>query len=80
MPVSNAFGVAKLNVASRLWYLYEIENGQYKMKNKALRPHFETIKHLAGEYRNVTFTHVLREYNKLADAQVNLILDKQSDK
>ena len=30
--------VAKLNVASRLWYLYEIENGQYKMNFNPANP------------------------------------------
>ncbi len=54
--------------------------GEYKMKNKALMLHFEKIKRLVGQYPKITFTHVLREYNKLADAQVNIILDAQADK
>src|SRR3990167_757064 len=33
-------------------------NGQYKMKNKELRPHFEKIKALADQYQKVTFTPV----------------------
>lgn len=53
-------------------------NGIYKMKNAALRPIFEAIQQLATKYPKVTFQHVYRENNKLADAQVNIILDKQS--
>lgn len=53
-------------------------NGIYKMKNQDLRPHFEKIKQLSSQYKKVTFTHVRREYNKLADAEVNKILDEKS--
>lgn len=53
-------------------------NGVYKQKNQDLRPHFEAIKQLVKEFKKVTFTHVRREYNQLADAQVNIILDKNT--
>ncbi len=50
--------------------------GQYKMKNAALRSHFERVlqlvKDLGGE---VQFEHVPREQNKLADQLVNEALD-----
>jgi len=53
-------------------------NGQYKIKNRDLWPIHSGIKELMAEYPDVTFTHVRREFNKLADAEVNQILDEQA--
>lgn len=55
-------------------------NGVYKMKNRELRPIFEAIQKLAGTFPAVTFQHVYREQNKLADEQVNIILDREAGK
>lgn len=49
-------------------------NGQYKVKNKNISPLYrQIVARIAG--LNISFTHVLREYNKLADEQVNICLD-----
>ena len=53
-------------------------NGIYKVKNADLRPIHERIKELAAKFDKVTFTHVLREYNQLADGMVNKILDAET--
>jgi len=50
-------------------------NGVFKIKSKDLWPIHENIKQLAKLYEKVTFTHVRREFNTLADAQVNVVLD-----
>lgn len=50
-------------------------NGIYKIKNADLRVIFDEIKKLA-QGRKVTFSHVRREFNKLADAQVNIAIDE----
>ncbi len=50
-------------------------NGIYKIKSKDLLPINEAIHELKDNYQKVTFTHVRREYNTLADAQVNVVLD-----
>ena len=50
-------------------------NGSYKVKNRDLWPIHEKIKQLANDFEEVTFTHVRREKNKLADAKVNEVLD-----
>jgi len=50
-------------------------NGLYKVKNVDLRPIHDRIVELAGQFEKVTYTHVLREYNQLADGVVNKILD-----
>lgn len=49
--------------------------GIYKVKNKELLPVYTTIKGILLQFEAVTFTHVPRELNKLADAEVNRILD-----
>ncbi|MDQ3123269.1 MAG: 4a-hydroxytetrahydrobiopterin dehydratase [bacterium] len=49
--------------------------GIYKVKNRDLWPIYEAIKKLTENFDKVTFTHVPREYNKLADGMVNKTLD-----
>lgn len=49
--------------------------GAYKIKNKGLIPIYLEIRGLVGQFEGVTFTHVPRELNKLADAEVNKALD-----
>lgn len=55
-------------------------NGIYKIKNRELWPIYERIKELAKEFDKVTFTHVRREFNQLADGMVNKILDAHKEK
>jgi ribonuclease HI/ADP-ribose pyrophosphatase YjhB (NUDIX family) len=52
-------------------------NGTYKIKNRDLWPIYERVKELTKEFERVTFTHVRREFNQLADAMVNKLLDQQ---
>ena len=51
--------------------------GIFKVKNRDLWPIYEAIKLLCKDFSKVTFTHVPREFNKLADAEVNKCLDAQ---
>jgi len=50
-------------------------SGEYKIKNKDLWPIHQSIKDLSSEFDNVSFTHVRREKNKVADSIVNEVLD-----
>jgi ribonuclease HI len=50
-------------------------NGVFQIKSKDLWPIHDDIKRLCAEYPKVTFTHVRREFNTLADEQVNIVLD-----
>lgn len=50
-------------------------NGIYKIKNRDLWPINERIKELTTQFEKVTFTHVKREFNQLADGMVNKILN-----
>ncbi len=49
--------------------------GIFQVKNRDLWPIHEAIKKLVPHFKQVTFTHVPREFNKLADAEVNKALD-----
>ncbi len=50
-------------------------NGVFKIKNRDLWPIHSDIKAIAQKFDKVTFTHVPRELNKAADAEVNKVLD-----
>lgn len=50
-------------------------NGIYTIKNRELWPINERIRALVESFDKVTFSHVKREFNQLADGMVNKILD-----
>lgn len=54
--------------------------GIYKIKNRDLWPLHEAIQALVDRFKKVTFTHVPRELNKLADSEVNDTLDAELKK
>lgn len=49
--------------------------GYYKIKNRELWPINERIRMLMTDFERVTFTHVNRQFNQLADGMVNKTLD-----
>ncbi|MEK7599414.1 MAG: reverse transcriptase-like protein [Patescibacteria group bacterium] len=51
--------------------------GIFKVKNRDLWPIHDAIKQLVPKFEHVSFTHVPREFNKLADAAVNRALDEE---
>ena len=51
-------------------------NGIYKIKNRELWPINERIRGLMTKFDKVTFSHVRREFNQLADGMVNRTLDE----
>lgn len=51
--------------------------GIFKVKNRDLWPIHESIKETAQQLKKVTYTHIPRELNKLADAEVNTTLDAE---
>ena len=54
--------------------------GIFKVRNRDLWPIHEAIKELATTFKKVTYTHVPRELNKLADGEVNETLDAEAKK
>ena len=53
--------------------------GFYKIKNRELWPVHEHIRSLMAHFDRVTFTHVNRQFNQLADGVVNKTLDAHKD-
>lgn len=51
--------------------------GQYRVKNAGLRPLFEQARALAERFEQVSFTHIYREQNKLADKLYNRAIDRK---
>jgi len=49
--------------------------GIFKIKNRDLWPIHDAIKQLAKDFKKISYGHVPREFNKLADAAVNRALD-----
>ncbi len=52
--------------------------GFYKIKNRELWPIHERIRELMKKFDKVTFNHVAREFNQLADGMVNKTLDEHA--
>jgi hypothetical protein len=51
--------------------------GVFKVRNHDLWPIHDAIKQLAAKFDKISFSHVPREFNKLADAAVNRALDEE---
>ncbi len=51
-------------------------NGLYRIKNRELWPIHERIRGLIKQFNKVSFSHVQREFNQLADGMVNKTLDE----
>ncbi len=51
-------------------------NGKWKIKHEPLRQHYNKYKELQKQFTNIRLFHVLREFNKEADAEVNKVLDE----
>jgi len=70
-------GVQKLSVFMDSQLVVNQVNGTYKVKNADLAPVHQEVVSLAKLFQEITFTYIPREANKLADAEVNRILDEQ---
>ncbi len=53
--------------------------GVFKVKNKELLTVYLIVKRMSRDFKSIDFTHIPRELNKLADAEVNRILDANQD-
>lgn len=54
-------------------------NGIYQIKNRELWPINERVRDLVGQFDKVSFSHVRREFNQLADGMVNKILNAHEE-
>ena len=71
-------GVSELELRSDSELLVKQMRGEYRVKNKALQGLFLDASRAAREIGRVTYTHVRREHNELADRLVNDALDAAS--
>jgi ribonuclease HI len=70
-------GVDEVDVVSDSQLLVRQMNGEYKVKNEALRKLSLEAASLARRLRRVTYRSVPREHNELADRLVNEALDAE---
>jgi ribonuclease HI/pterin-4a-carbinolamine dehydratase len=68
-------GVKKVHVFMDSQLVIRQIEGRYKVKSEELRPRYENVMNLSKKFAEFSYQHVPRELNKLADAEVNRILD-----
>ncbi len=71
-------GVTEVDVFMDSLLVINQMKGIFKVKNRDLWPIHAAIQELAKQFKRVSYTHVPRELNKLADGQVNECLDAQA--
>lgn len=74
---ARAMGASEIQVFMDSMLVVNQMKGIFKIKNRDLWPIHDAIKQLANGFKKISFTHIPRELNKLADAAVNRALDKQ---
>lgn len=55
-------------------------NHEYKVKEERIQKLFLEVWNLMLDFKAVSFKHILREKNKVADAMVNEVLDAEQNK
>lgn len=69
-------GIDKITLFSDSQLVVSQMNGAYKVKNQELLPIYQDVKVVADSFEKISFVHIPRELNKIADAEVNRILDE----
>ncbi|RYF29218.1 MAG: reverse transcriptase-like protein [Chloroflexi bacterium] len=65
------WGAARARKGDRTWIS--------SSRNRELWPIHERIRHLMTQFDKVSFSHVRREFNQLADGMVNRTLDAHAN-
>lgn len=78
LEAARSYGAREVAVHMDSMLVVNQMKGIFKVKNRDLWPIHEAIKDLAATFKKVTYTHVPRELNKLADAEVNAALDAEA--
>lgn len=68
-------GIRELHVFMDSLLVVNQMRGIFKVKNRDLWPIHDATNLLSKEFRRISFSHVPRELNKMADAAVNEVLD-----
>ena len=70
-------GVREVHVYMDSMLVVNQMKGMFKVKNRELWPIHDAVKELVKHFKHVSFDHVPREFNKLADAAVNKAMDQE---
>lgn len=70
-------GINRLTLFSDSQLVVNQMNGLYKVKNQELAPLYAEVKEIAQSFEKISFVHIPRELNRIADSEVNRILDDQ---
>ena len=73
-------GIDKVRLHSDSQLVVNQMNGFYKVKNQELAPLHRQLKELADSFEEISFEYIPRELNKIADGEVNRILDEAEHK
>lgn len=76
---SRDLGIGRLTLFSDSQLVVNQMNGLYKVKNQELAPLYAEVKEIAQSFEKIAFVHIPRELNRIADGEVNRILDDQED-
>lgn len=76
LELAAAAGCRRLEVRADSQLVIRQLNGRYRVKNRRLIPLVLRVKQLAARFEQVTFTHVPREENQLADRLANRAIDE----
>lgn len=68
-------GASHLRVFSDSELMVKQLRGEYKVKNENLQPLHQAVLDRAASFENVSYTHVPRERNKIADRLANEAID-----
>jgi len=77
LEMAAQLGIKEIDVYMDSLLVINQMKGIFKIRNRDLWPIHDAIKSLLPRFKKITFTHVPRELNKLADAEVNKTLDAQ---
>ena len=79
LEAAQKYGARQVHVYLDSLLVVNQMNGIFKVKNRDLWPIHEALRELTTQFEKITFTHVPREFNRLADAAVNETLDAMHD-
>jgi len=77
LEAARKMGVREVEVYMDSMLVVNQMKGIFKIKNRDLWAVHDAIQQMLPQFRKVTFDHVPREFNKLADAAVNRAMDTE---
>lgn len=72
-----ALGATQVEVVADSELLIKQARGEYRVKNPDLQERFREMKFLERQIGRVSYRHVRREFNKMADSLANQAMDER---